>query len=64
MSHLMRDYFEIDQESWEIYNKTTKDKNFTYGVPKERLLIQLDPLASDNDIGLIIVGLMLGFINK
>ena len=63
MQKLMMDFFKLNHWSWERYNNTIRDKNFTYGVPKERLLIKLDESATSEDIEVITIGLML-VLNK
>ena len=55
---MMMDYFRRNPNAWGQYNKTIRDKGFSYGVPKERLLITIDPSASIFDMEILSMGLM------
>lgn len=64
MHKLMMDYFKQNPWNWRTYNQTIRDKNFSHGVQKERLLIQLAPSATKEDIEVVTIGLMFSpFLN-
>jgi len=58
MGVLMEDYFKMHKDAWEVYNKTIRDKGFSYGVPKERLLIKMSKDSSPYDIEMVQSGIM------
>ena len=54
----MFDYFSVHRDAWEEYNRTVKDKGFSYGVQKERLLVKISADANHFDIDAIGAGIM------
>ena len=54
----MFDYFSVHRDAWEEYNRTVKDKGFSYGVQKERLLVKISVKATHYDIDAIGAGIM------
>lgn len=54
----MFEYYKRHPHAWEQYNKTVLGKGFSYGVPKERLLIKMKPSATKYDIEIITTGLV------
>ncbi len=54
----MMDYFQAHRSAWEEYNKTIRDKGFTYGVQKERLLIKMKEGATQFETDIVGSGVM------
>lgn len=51
------DFFQRHQELWEEYNKTVRDRGYTYGIQKERLLVKMKPDTSMYDLDIVSTGL-------
>ncbi len=54
----MMDYFRTHNDAWTYYNKTVRDKGFTHGVPKERLLVKMGAGATQYDTDIVAAGIM------
>jgi len=58
LAKLMIEHFKNHYSDWLKYNETIRDKGYSYGIPKERLLVSVYSSASKYDIELISLGLM------
>ena len=58
LAKLMIEHFKRHEAEWRKYNETIRDKNYSHGIPKERLLVSVDSSASKYDMELIVMGLM------
>lgn len=53
----MFEYFSRHPYAWEQYNKTARDKGFSHGVPKERLLVKMKDDATPYEIEIVATGI-------
>ena len=53
----MTEYFQRHPDLWEEYNRTIRDRGFSYGIQKERLLVRLKPDATRYEIDMVASGL-------
>jgi len=53
----MMEYFQRHPEFWEEYNRTVRDRGFSHGIQKERLLVRLKPDATRYEIDMVASGL-------